>query len=187
MATERGSSALSRRSCSSSKRGSDTKSRKTASCGPARLCAVPAEELDLVLERLPRHQLFAEIPAALRRWLLPIDWDRERLWALDLPHRRLDLDELRWHLGLPWWRREGVWFQVTPNDFLADPMTHPEHANRVANADLSYPLHVVPPSQVADPGRNPSAGQSRDAWPVRDRRRDAYPSGGRKDRAAAPR
>jgi len=70
------------------------------------------EELDAVLKRLPRHHLFAEIPAALRGWLLPIDWDRQLLWELALPRRSLGLEELRWHFDLPWWRREGVWFQV---------------------------------------------------------------------------
>ena len=101
------------------------------------------DELDSVLERLPRHHLSADIPTALRDWLLPIDWDRKRLWALDVPRRRLELKALRWHLELPWWRHGGVWFQVTPRDFLAHQTAHPEHAHRVANADLSYPLHVV--------------------------------------------
>lgn len=95
------------------------------------------------MERLPRHQLAADIPPPLRGWLLPIDWARERLWALDLPHRRLAIEKLRWHLDLPWWRHDGVWFQVTPREFLAHPAAHPEHADRVANADLTYPLHVV--------------------------------------------
>lgn len=108
---------------------------------------VPEEELDSVLERLPHHDLFEEIPAALRGWLLPIDYDRERLWALDLPCRRLELEELRWHFELPWWHRDGVWFQVTPREFLARPTAHSEHADRVANADLSYPVHVVPRRQ----------------------------------------
>lgn len=121
-----------------------TSSASAASSVFATLRAVAAEELDLVLERLPRHPRFAEIPTALRDWLLPIDWDRERLWALDLPRRRLELEELRWHLDLPWWRHDGVWFQVTPREFLAAPTAHPEHADRVGSADLSYPLHVVP-------------------------------------------
>jgi hypothetical protein len=104
---------------------------------------MPAEELELQLKRLPRHHLFAQIPPALRGWLLPIEWDRELLWALDIPHRRLELEELRWHFELPWWRRNGVWFEVTPREFLARPEAHPEHADRIANADLSYPLHVI--------------------------------------------
>ncbi len=102
-----------------------------------------ADELESLLECLPRHHLFADIPAALRDWLLPIDWDRRRLWALTLPRRRVNLEALRWHLDLPWWRHDGVWFQVTPRQFLAHPADHPEHADRVANADLSYPLHVI--------------------------------------------
>ena len=104
---------------------------------------MPPDELDAVLERLPRHHRFTEIPAALRDWLLPIDWDRQRLWSLDLPRRQLTLESLRWHLELPWWRKGRVWFQVTPREFLAHPAAHPEHAERVANADLSYPLHVI--------------------------------------------
>ena len=114
-----------------------------ASDNAARLSVMAVEELERLLERLPRHHLFAEIPSALRGWLLPIEWDREPLWALDLPRRRLGVEELRWHLDLPWWRRNGAWFQVTPRDFLAQPRAHPEHAERVANADLSYPLHVI--------------------------------------------
>ena len=104
---------------------------------------MPNDALELQLERLPRHHLFAEIPAALRDWLLPIEWDRELLWALELPRRRLTLEELRWHLDLPWWRRNGVWFQVTPREYLARPGAHPEHADRVVGANLSYPLHVI--------------------------------------------
>jgi len=104
---------------------------------------MPAGSLDSQLEGLPRHHLFAKIPTALRGWLLPIEWDRELLWALGLPRRRLALEALRWHFDLPWWRRDGVWFQVTPREFMAHPEAHPEHADRVAKADLSYPLHVV--------------------------------------------
>lgn len=114
-----------------------------ASAEFARLDEMPDDELELHLERLPRHHLFADIPSALNGWLLPIEWDRELLWALDVPHRRLGLEELRWYLDLPWWRRNGVWFQVTPREFLARPKAHPEHADRVANADLAYPLHVI--------------------------------------------
>lgn len=113
------------------------------SAKPAKLRAMPAGELDLLLERLPHHHRFAEIPTALRDWLLPVDWDRQRLWELDLTRRDLKLAELSWHFDLPWWRRDGLWFQVTPRQFLARPEAHPEHADRVTNADLSYQLHVV--------------------------------------------
>lgn len=104
---------------------------------------MPADDLEVVLAHLPEHHLLDAIPIELQPWLLPIDWDREQLWQLDLAGSRLPLEELRWHLELPWWRHDGLWFQVTPSQFRADPTAYPEHAQRIARADLSYPLHVV--------------------------------------------
>jgi len=101
------------------------------------------DDLEEVLGRFARHRLIDQIPEVLRPWLLPIDWDRERLWSLDLPRKQIALEELRWHLDLPWWRHDGTWFQVTPKDFQAHPSAYPEHAERVASAELAYPLHVV--------------------------------------------
>jgi hypothetical protein len=101
------------------------------------------DELETLLERLPPHHLFTEIPPALRDWLLPIDWDRDRLWSLDLPRQRVSLDKLRWHLDLPCWRRDGTWFQVTPREFLSCPDVYPEHVARIARCDLSFALHVI--------------------------------------------
>ena len=105
---------------------------------------MPCDALEDVLRRLPQHRFVDQIPTPLRPWLLPIDWDRERLWSLDLPLVRIGMEELRWHLMLPWWRHDGAWFQITPRQFQAHPAAYPEHAERVASADLSYPLHVVP-------------------------------------------
>lgn len=104
---------------------------------------MPSDALEQMLDRLPQHRFVDQIPASLRPWLLPIDWDREQLWALDLPHQRIPLELLRWHLALPWWRHDSAWFQVTPQEVLARPSGYLEHAQRIARADLSYPLHVV--------------------------------------------
>jgi hypothetical protein len=46
-------------------------------------------------------------------------------------------------LGLPWWRHDGSWFQITPAQFRANPAAYPSHAHRIARADLSHPSHVV--------------------------------------------
>lgn len=96
-----------------------------------------------MLGRLPQHRFVDQIPAPLRPWLLPIDWDLDRLWDLDLPRQGIRLELLRWHLALPWWRHDGAWFRVTAHEVLARPSAYPEHAERIVSADLSYPLHVV--------------------------------------------
>ena len=125
-----------------------------ASAEIARLGAMPNDALELQLERLPRHHLFAEIPAALRDWLLPIEWDRELLWALELPRRRLTLEELRWHLDLPWWRSNGVWFQVTPREYLARPV--PTQNTQIASWVPTSPTRCT--SSVGVSGGSSSTG-----------------------------
>ena len=104
---------------------------------------MPCDALEEMLGRLPQHRFVDQIPAALRPWLLPIDWNRDQLWRLDLLRQRIRLDLLRWHQALPWWRYGGAWFRVAPHEVPARPSAYPEHAERIASADLSYPLHVV--------------------------------------------
>jgi hypothetical protein len=93
------------------------------------------------------HPFAASIPPELAPWLLPVAWSRERLWALTgLPRASLDVDALRWHHELPWWRRDGCrddWFHVRPADVARHPDAHGEHVRRTEAADLARPLHVM--------------------------------------------
>lgn len=102
------------------------------------------EALDQAMEGAPPHPLFADIPPVLRPWLLPIKWDRDRLWGIHHNPIRVAISELRWLYDLPFWRdRDGRWFQVTPREFIEGAAKYPEHVDRVADADLSYPIHVL--------------------------------------------
>ena len=82
-------------------------------------------------------------PPVLRAAFGPERWRLEDLWALDLPRVRLALPELTWLLDLPLWQRDGVRFQVSPNDVLRNPADHPQHARRIDEADLARPIHVM--------------------------------------------
>lgn len=88
--------------------------------------------------------LIAQMPAELRRWMLPIEWDRDRLWKIQDPGASLPIGHLRWHFDLPWWRGEdGAFFTVRPRDVLADPAKFPEQHARLTRAELRWPLHVI--------------------------------------------
>jgi hypothetical protein len=84
-----------------------------------------------------------DVPEALRGVLLHFAWDLRRLFALDLPHGRSDVADLAWHLDLPFWRENGVWFSVTPNEVRHDPTAHLEQWRRTLRTDLRYPIHVT--------------------------------------------
>ncbi len=87
--------------------------------------------------------LLSALPPSLRGVVLDIEWDRERLWALDLPTVVLPVAELRWHLALPLWRDDEGPFRVTPKEVLAEPLKHADQFERVWAADLAHPLHVL--------------------------------------------
>lgn len=111
----------------------------------ARIVDVPSElaedQLEAVVSGGAPHRFLDQIPLALRGWLLPVSWERDRLWNIDRRRTRVAIDELRWHYGLPWWRgNDGSWFEVKPREFLHTPERFPEHARRVEQADLGYPL-----------------------------------------------
>ena len=99
--------------------------------------------MDRAVPEASADALGAATPQAVRaaygsqRWLL------EDLWSLDLPRVRLALPELTWLLDLPLWQRDGVRFQVSPNEVLRNPAGHPQHARRIDEADLSRPIHVM--------------------------------------------
>lgn len=113
-------------------------------CFPAVKIGVEVSEAQLadVFALAQPHDLLHQIPDELRDWVLPVNWNRERLWALQDPVLAVEIGSLRWHYDLPWWRDEDRrWFQVRPADFIEDPGRFPEHARRVDAADLRLPLH----------------------------------------------
>ncbi|HEY1178384.1 MAG TPA: hypothetical protein VGF17_19690 [Phytomonospora sp.] len=87
--------------------------------------------------------LAALVPEALRGVLLDFHWERERLWALDLPVAEVAVEELVWHLELPFWAVGETPFAVTPREVADDPERHAGQWERTLSADLAMPIHAV--------------------------------------------
>jgi len=83
------------------------------------------------------------VPPALRGVLLDFAWESERLWALDLPVEELRVADSIWLLDLPFWREEGRWFVVTPNQVRARPDRYVEQWARMLRADLDTAVHIT--------------------------------------------
>jgi hypothetical protein len=112
--------------------------------GQTRRVEVTENALQGIAATAAPHPLLDAIPSALSPWLLPFEWDREKLWAIQHPLVEVAVDDLRWLYDLPFWRgHDGRWFAVSPRQFLTQPEQHPEHVRRIEAADLSYPIHVI--------------------------------------------
>ncbi|QLL08893.1 hypothetical protein [Mycobacterium vicinigordonae] len=92
---------------------------------------------------LRRFVLRDQVPDILRDVILDVQWDASMLHALSgLTEVKISVNELAWHLGLPFWSDNGVPFQVCPRDVRADPDRYHDQWARTLASDLSFPLHA---------------------------------------------
>ena len=58
---------------------------------------------------------------------LPFWRDNEKLWALEVPVEKMNIDELLWILDVPFWEDEKGDIVVTPNEVIGNPDKYPIH------------------------------------------------------------
>ncbi|HEU4948852.1 MAG TPA: hypothetical protein VFT31_17020 [Kribbella sp.] len=89
------------------------------------------------------EELVATMPTAVREVFPTTRWQLEKLRALDLRTEPVEIADLAWMFDLPLWQLDGHRFRVTPNQVAATPMNFRPHYERVMNADLDFPIHLV--------------------------------------------
>lgn len=89
------------------------------------------------------EDLVALMPESLREVFPATRWQLDKLWALDLRVEPVEVADLRWMFDLPLWELDGERFKLTPNQVAATPMNHRPHYERVMDADLDSPVHLV--------------------------------------------
>jgi hypothetical protein len=93
--------------------------------------------------RVSWDELLDMTPEVIRETLPMVRWDIRLLLALELPVRRVAVQELAWLFDLPLWQLNGVRFQVSPRQVRDDPPRFPDHLRRVTASDLDRPIHLV--------------------------------------------
>jgi hypothetical protein len=89
------------------------------------------------------EDLLAMTPESMREVFPPTRWQLGKLWALDLKVEPVEVADLLWMFDLPLWQLNGERFKVTPNQVAATPMNFRPQYERVMNADLDFPVHLV--------------------------------------------
>lgn len=88
-------------------------------------------------------ELLAMTPPSMRDVFPETHWQLGKLWALDLRVEPVEVADLLWMFDLPLWQLNGERFKVTPNQVAATPMNFRPHYERVMDADLDFPIHLV--------------------------------------------
>lgn len=101
------------------------------------------DEADRSAPDVSFEELLALMPESMREVFPSTRWQLGKLWALDLRVEPIEVADLLWMLDLPLWQLNGERFKVTPNQVAATPMNFRAHYERVMNADLDFPIHLV--------------------------------------------
>jgi hypothetical protein len=101
------------------------------------------DEADRSAPEVSFEELLALMPEPMREVFPSTRWQLGKLWALDLRVEPIEVADLLWMLDLPLWQLNGERFKVTPNQVAATPMNFRAHYERVMNADLDFPIHLV--------------------------------------------
>ncbi|MEI8061321.1 MAG: hypothetical protein WCG99_03455 [Candidatus Berkelbacteria bacterium] len=72
------------------------------------------------------------------------DWDDKKVWALPVEAEEVSIDDFLWHLDLPVWEKENTddW-NLTPNDALNNLDREPNHAKKIAESNLDFPIDIM--------------------------------------------
>jgi hypothetical protein len=84
------------------------------------------------------------LPPALQGIFFAFRWDKRTLWALSTASSLVEISELAWHLELPVWstRPPAALFDLSPAEVISNRQHHPDHWQRIAQADVRYPLEM---------------------------------------------
>ncbi|HIH50661.1 MAG: alpha/beta fold hydrolase [Candidatus Micrarchaeaceae archaeon] len=72
------------------------------------------------------------------------DWSSRKVWALDISVTTIPISDLAWHFDVHFWNKpDGGYYDLTPNEVLADPQRYKSEYDRVLNCDMKHPIDIM--------------------------------------------
>lgn len=83
-----------------------------------------------------------EIPQIIKDMGFDFDWDEEKVWSLVVTSEEMNINEITWHLDVPFLWENGV-YNLKPKDVIDNPNLHQEEYGRTLKADLIHPIDIM--------------------------------------------
>lgn len=84
-----------------------------------------------------------KLPKIIKEVGFDFSWDNEKVWELDVPVEETNILELEWHFDVPFWSTLGGYYDLSPNEVLANPGKYSTEFERIMKADMSHPLDIM--------------------------------------------
>ena len=70
-------------------------------------------------------------------------WEEEKVWMRDYPVEKMDIQELVWHLDIPFLWSDGGVYNLTSREVIENPDKYAKEYERTMKSDLKYPIDIM--------------------------------------------
>lgn len=84
-----------------------------------------------------------ELPEIIKEVGFDFHWSEEKVWALNIPTEEMGIEELEWHLDIPFWWTKGGFYDLKPREVIENPEKYKDEYEKIINANMTYPLDVM--------------------------------------------
>ena len=84
-----------------------------------------------------------QLPQIIEDVGFDFQWDNNKVWGLNVPVEDISISDLEWHFEIPFWDKPNGYYDLTPNEVLADPEKYKEEFERTLRAALSHPIDIM--------------------------------------------
>lgn len=85
-----------------------------------------------------------ELPKIIEEVGFDFSWDERKVWEIDAPVEEMGVDELTWHLDIPFlWSKPDGYYDVRPRWVLEDPQKYVDEYERTLKSDIMYPIDIM--------------------------------------------
>ena len=84
-----------------------------------------------------------EMPQIIRDVGFDFHWSSQKVWKLDMPVTSMPMSELQWHFDIPFWNKPGGYYDLKPNEVMANPETYKAEYDRVMESNLKYAIDIM--------------------------------------------
>lgn len=83
------------------------------------------------------------LPKIIKEVGFDFNWSEEKVWKLNYPIEKIDINELSWHFKIPFWDIDRGFYDLKPNEVIKNFKKFKKEYERTMKSNLIYPIDIM--------------------------------------------
>ena len=84
-----------------------------------------------------------KLPTMIKKVGFDFHWSNRKVWKVKAPVVEMSIKKLEWMFDIPFWWTKGSYYNLSPNQVIANPKKYSYEYKRTMKADLKYPIDIM--------------------------------------------